>query len=344
MDNKLQKQLAIIQELETSFKLVKLGIGEYQNLGGANDFYYLPFQLISSGLERLMKCHVCLGYLEQNGDFPDFKYIKKLGHDLIKLKEHILNNFYSTENRPALERDLNYLQSHSDLSKVIFILSEFGKYARYYNLDIITNSTQPSIDAKSEWEQFEIELVLRDCNLTDKLGKIEYSEEIYETVKRVIIIHIEKFTRAICRQFTLGGLGEKAKQLSPIIFDFIILKDEDLGNKNYRESTTRYSSNKETPHKRNILDEFERKTNKKFASKRVLKNEFNGDWPFYAEEITIECRDQHWCIVTINGFDYALNGAAKGRYKLEGVFDAGMAILGKSIGPFIDMALELGKK
>jgi len=47
-------------------------------------------------------------------------------------------------------------------------------------------------------------------------------------------------------------------------------------------------------------------------------------------------------IVTIENKDYALNGAAKSRYKLEDVHEAGMAILGKSVGPFIDMALKLG--
>ncbi len=43
----------------------------------------------------------------------------------------------------------------------------------------------------------------------------------------------------------------------------------------------------------------------------------------------------------IDGYDYALNGAAKGRYKLENPHDAGMAILGKSIEYFITMALKL---
>ena len=58
-------------------------------------------------------------------------------------------------------------------------------------------------------------------------------------------------------------------------------------------------------------------------------------------EIGLECRKKHWCIVTINGYDYALNGAAKRKYKLEDPHEAGMAILGKSIGDFITMALKL---
>jgi hypothetical protein len=51
MDVEFTRNIALIEELETSVRLLKLGFGEYQNLGGANDFYYLPFQLISSGFE-----------------------------------------------------------------------------------------------------------------------------------------------------------------------------------------------------------------------------------------------------------------------------------------------------
>ncbi len=50
---------------------------------------------------------------------------------------------------------------------------------------------------------------------------------------------------------------------------------------------------------------------------------------------------KHWCIVSIDGYDYALNGSAKSRYKLDNPFDAGVAISGKSISEFITMALSL---
>ena len=59
------------------------------------------------------------------------------------------------------------------------------------------------------------------------------------------------------------------------------------------------------------------------------------------EEVIIECRQKHWCILTIDGFDYALNGSAQGRYKLENPHEAGMAILGKSYSDFRDMAFKL---
>lgn len=178
---------------------------------------------------------------------------------------------------------------------------------------------------KSLWEEYESGILTSDPN------------------QRRIIIILEKFVRSISRQFTVGKLGAIALQYSSVYHPFIMLGDEELGTKNYREKTTMYKTNPKKPHKRNIKDEIDRKSNKNYAHQHIRKEDFEGDWPFYHEEVIIECRDDYWCIVTIEGYDYALNGAAQGRYKLEAVHDAGMAILGKSISPFIDMALNLNK-
>ena len=109
------------------------------------------------------------------------------------------------------------------------------------------------------------------------------------------------------------------------------------------QKSRRYRNQERTVHIRTLLDEIERKTNKSYCHAVIKKEEFDGDWPFYHDEVIIECREKHWCVVTIDNKDYALNGSAKGRYKLEDVHEAGMAILGISVGPFIQMALELGK-
>jgi hypothetical protein len=50
-----------------------------------------------------------------------------------------------------------------------------------------------------------------------------------------------------------------------------------------------------------------------------------------------------FCIVNIEGYDFALNGAAASRFGYPGPHDAGIAILGKSVGPFTDIALSLGR-
>lgn len=119
MKDEVSRKLSLIKELNTSIRLIKLGFGEYQNLDMANDFYYLPFQLISSGFERLMKCYICLGHFEKVGKFPKSKLFRnKLGHDLVKLKKHITENYFQV-NSNALTDDLTFLRTDKDLERLI---------------------------------------------------------------------------------------------------------------------------------------------------------------------------------------------------------------------------------
>jgi len=344
MNNEVIKELSLNEELITSVRLIKLGFGEYQNLDMANDFYYLPFQLISSGFERLMKCYICFGHYEKNGKFPEPELFRNtLRHDLVKLKRHIIENYFQV-NSGALSEDLTFLKTDKDLDRLIELLSEFGKFARYFNLNVVTGEIDPGVDVKTFWEEYENSYVINDKKLLAKLTDIKKSKEVLDVITRMIIIKLERFTRALSRQFTLGKLGSLAQQYSPIVYDFLTLTDSELGNIDYRVDTTKYKQREHKPHKRNIKDVYNRKRNKDYKSQLITKEDFDGDWPFYADEVVIECRQKHWCVVTIDNYDYALNGAAKGRYKIEDVHDAGMAILGKSIGPFIDIALKMGEE
>ncbi|MCF6365633.1 MAG: hypothetical protein L3J35_05460 [Bacteroidales bacterium] len=292
-----------------------------------------------------MKCHICLGHIENNNTYPKQSlFTNKLGHDLLKLKQHIIDNYFKIENIPVLKNDLDYLTTNEELKRLLYLLSEFGKFARYYNLDVVTGAIKPSIDVNSLWQEYETELVLKDDNLINRIGNFELHDEAIFEITRSIIIKLERFTRALSRQFTIGRLGKQAQQFSPLINFFLMLEDKQLGNTNYRNETTQYKGKEKKVHKRTLKDEIERKTNKKYFNKKIRRSEFKGEWPFYNDEIIIECRDKHWCVVTINGHDYALNGSAQGRFKLESVHDAGMAILGKSTSQFIEMALELRNK
>jgi len=348
MTNDSLKDLYLNDELTSSFKLIKLGLGEFQNLDFTNDFYHLPFQLLSSGLERLMKCYICFGYFEEHENYPESKFLKKCGgrngHDLIELKKTILSKYFNCNEIPVLISDKTFLKSDNDLEQLIYLLSEFGKYARYHNLDIVTSATKPSIDVQNLWKEYETNIVIDNPILLKKLSDVEYEKEVHDFVTQHIIKKLELFVRAISRQFTLGRLGTKALQFSGTYHDFILLNDNEVGTIDYRKNTTRYTQKEKKIHKRTTLDNLNRKINPDIKYQKITKDKFSGEWPFYHNEVTIECRQKFWCTIEIEGNDYALNGSATDRYKLEHVFDAGMAIRGKSISTFINMALSLAEK
>lgn len=335
------KIFCLIDEIDTSVKLLKLGLGELQNINGVNDFYFLPFQLLSSGIERLLKCMICIGYHQKRAKFPNSRKIKT--HDLLKLKERVLQNYFKKDSPIALKTDFEFLSNDHALEKLLFFLSEFGKYARYRNLDVLTGAKETSIDVKQLWKTYELDLIMNYQSSPIDFLDYEKVDEIKRLVISTMVSSLEKAIRGLSRQFTLGALREKGKQHAGPLFDFLFLMDNDLGNTDYRKSTMRYQAEPKKVHKRSKEDELERKNNPEFKSKTIFKHEYEGQWPFFSDEVIIECRQKHWCIITIDSNDYALNGSASRRYKLENVFEAGMAKQGMSVGPFIDMALELGK-
>ena len=316
-------------------------------MGGANNFHHLPFQLLSSGIERLLKCHICYGFLEQNERLPSFNELKnsggRSGHDIQELLKEITQNYFE---QPvlALKDDYTYIISNKRLKTLLELLSEFGKYSRYHNLDIVTGAEKPSRDVESEWRIFETDLALEKEGIVNQLMDINTSAYAIDFINRQVIVLLEKFVRAIARQFTIGQLGKKAQQHSSVLMFYITLKDDDLGTTNYREAITRFKAQKKAPKKRTFIDNLKRKFSSNYVSKKINRSELEGEWAFYHDEIIIECRYGFWCVVTIDGYDYALNGAAQGKYKLEDSHQAGMAKLGVPVNLFIDMCFELWKK
>lgn len=338
----IQKFVALNDEFETASRLVRLGLGELQNINLDNDFYFLPFQLLSQGFERFMKAYICVAYVEKNKTLPDYSYIKLLGHDLERLLSEIISNYYISYKPIQFESDWRLINDDADLKELLYILSEFGKFARYYNLDFITGNSKIGINPKEAWRKFENKIKPVDAQTMQKLINQDLDREVYQEITNYIIDIFERFIAALSRQIVWGALGQLGKQLTiNSFFDYGTLYEKDFGRTDYRKNTTKYNEVPKRIHKRTVLDELNRILNPDFKSKKLRKCNYNGDWPFYVDEIIIECRQKHWCIVTIDGYDYALNGAAKGRYKLENPHDAGMAILGKGIGDFISMALAL---
>ncbi len=238
MNEDVIKDIHLYDEFLTSFKLIEIGLSEFQNIDVENDFFHLPFQLLSSGFERLMKCHICFGYHEKNGKYPEFQELKKCGgssgHDLVELKKNILESCFAINSIPVLKKDHDFLSSNKNLDRLIYLLSEFGKFARYHNFNVVTASSKPSIDVKSLWEEFESQILASDPSLLKKFENIELHREVINTIQKRIIILLEKFARGISRQFTMGKLGSIALQYSSVYHSFIMLKDKNLGTKNYK--------------------------------------------------------------------------------------------------------------
>jgi hypothetical protein len=333
------RMIALNEELETSHKLIVAGFGALQEVDMGNTFYHLPHQLIASGIERLLKCYISLVIRGTTGFFPDRSAMKDLGHDLAGLLAKVVNDHYGGLERPLLKAELEFLRIDPMLQQCVAILSNFGKQGRYYNLDVVAGAQAQLIDPTEEWRNLELSIedatpYLHD---TEKLYR-----DYYPRVSAKLIAIMERLIRAIALQFTLGGHPDpqgNLSSLSVVFSDFRNLRDAQLGTKDYRRSV-------------HILKQatlnWVRRTDQEILGGRhpvkvVHQAQFEGEWPFRADGVIVECRGKLCAIVNVEGYAFALNGLAAGHFKLPGPHDAGVAILGRSVGPFIDMALSLGQ-
>ena len=235
IDVEANKNIAIIQELEISTKLVKKGLHEFQNISFINDFYFLPILLISNGLERFIKIIICLHHFEKNKKYPNLSTIRNYGHNLTRLFDYVFNAFFqSVDDKPtAVAEDLKFLRSK--FSKTIITnLSEFGISARYHYLDEILGENPKTKPPETIWHMLEMEIIAtEDVNWLKNINSQKYRDKYFVRVRENFVVPIERIMRILSRIFTFGYLGENARTFIPSLDPFYSLRDEDLGKTKY---------------------------------------------------------------------------------------------------------------
>jgi len=338
MDADSIKLISLSDELETSHNLLVAGFGALQEIDMGNTFYHLPHQLMASGFERVMKCYISLVHRGRTGAYPDQNAMKALGHDLTSLLDEICTSHFGGTSRPFVRSDHEFIRTDHVARECIRILSLFGRFGRYYNLDIVAGSGKNPVDPAAEWKELETEAVdpIPYSSSTEKMQR-----DYYPRVNAYLIAKMERVVRAIAMQFTIGDHQDPDGLLGKLAHwyaNFRNLNDSELGETDYRRSV----------HILRQADDrwVERSDQEILASgwptRVVTREEASFEWPFRCERVIVECRRTFFAIVNVGGFMFALNGAARSHLKVPDPHEAGVAILGKSIGPFIEMALKIG--
>ena len=119
--------LCLLDELETSRKLLESGFGHLQEIDMGSTFYHLPHQLLASGFERLMKCYIAVVCKGRDGTYLNRAAMKSLRHDLENLLETICTKHYGGTQRPLVQQDLAFIRTDPVLKDCMRILSLFGE-------------------------------------------------------------------------------------------------------------------------------------------------------------------------------------------------------------------------
>ena len=331
---KMDRISTLQQELDLSYKLVCKGLGELQKINYSNDFYFLPLLLLSQGIERFLKSYI-IAYKVENEEENIFPRDLRI-HSLVELLNIIKQNYYVIGSRDTDIKDEHYL-SNTHLNKLLDILSDFGNNGRYYNINHLINSND--ISPISRWEKLEQDLIPLIGEEYLKLIDIDTRNNYYKRVNNKIIIIIEKFLSILSRQHIFGR--ESKVFLGATIANFSTFEymyDGDYGKTDYTLVKKMYE-HEYIAHKRTFIDRL--KSSLFYKHKKILKSQYEGEWPFKSESVTLESRENKFYIVIIDEYEYALNGKTSSRLKLPTPNKDGVVANCKSTDKFLKIAQSL---
>ena len=237
MSREIHKTLALDQELLNAIRLIRAGLGQLQNLDGANDFYHLPILTLANGFERFMKVILCFRALEVSGQYPGPNVLPsgRKGHDLNfllgQIKEECFLDRY-VEKIPVASEDLEYLKS-DELEQFVSVLSSFGQSARYYFFDVVVGREPETDNPEASWQQLETSIALGRPDLMRLIEQGDRTGKVRQVVRSMTVGKLERWARALSRLFTIGQIGDEAKRYVGYISGFLHLRDEQLGQTQY---------------------------------------------------------------------------------------------------------------
>lgn len=322
---------AIQLELEIDAQLIIRGFQELQNLNMEHGAYFLASQSISQGFERLMKVVLFLSNSIEPGQMKEF-----YGHDLEKLWQRV--------------KEIQDVGTVKDkvLNKELRILSNFNEEARYHYINIL-DGRESGFDPQEEWERLEQDYI--DSN-SENYKKLANGDDSNFLIQRINHRHIKSLEKIVCilSSILLRANVKEVGWVVPLAFQkFATYSYDDLGKTDYSEWPKCLEHNY-SPYRLSrryyIVNYCKRLFGcQKAKSKVIKKKDFEGIWPFRdTKKVRITKRNangQEFHLVSIQGHLCALDGRTADKLHLPTPHKAGLAVIGYSTQPFLDLAQKL---
>jgi len=217
--------------LNRSLKLIRLGIKKLENVKSIDhEDYYFVFLYLSIGFELLMKIMISIKSYEDKKSFPTEKELRRMGHDLDKMRKDIIKNYDkipedNLKKYRKIENDKIFISKNIILIKLIKLIAQFAIGDRYFELNFATrvqiyektNGNKKGINY-SEAPIVKMSILVDNLvrkshpSLADKRYFDDTNNPWIEVNQKYIIPPLKKFIGALARQFSLGILGNEAKK------------------------------------------------------------------------------------------------------------------------------------
>ena len=232
------RELGLIEEVRIGFRFVKQGLREVDQIRPGNDFYHPPILFLSIGLERILKCMICMHHKIRHGSYPtkDDKMWPpgSKGHDLVDLKDRVMK-FCVTIDGVDHADDNRLLSEDHHVNKLLKLLSDYGMNSRYFNLNALLVDDRTKLDPMTEYDRFTGDLAfsIHGEKMMDLVGNPATSTEAYVLMNREFKSLVERFVRALARQFIGGAIQDEGRRFLFDLSPFYQLLDKELGHRSY---------------------------------------------------------------------------------------------------------------
>jgi hypothetical protein len=233
MQNSSLQGFYLTQELEQSILVIEHGLAILQRNRVDRPKHFVFLTLLSSGFEWLMKIILCLHTIEKESRFLSKSEFKDFGHDLTKLLQSVVDKCFTDKylKRPVAAEDLYFIKHEEVLKEILEVLSDFAMRDRYIFMDGISKPATNHEWPGRRWEKIERKVIPPDqYPATIDEQRIDVLQAL---TNQALVSILERLLRALARLFTLAELGHQARSKLPLLWNFLMLRDKDIGKREY---------------------------------------------------------------------------------------------------------------
>ncbi len=236
VDWPFEQRIALLNGLTDSSRLIELGMSELHAIDGANESTHAMLHLLSHGFERLVKYTLFLAMSAQNASPPDSEHMRGLSHNIEKALDELLALVTPDADyagKQAAADDLGFMRNDPDLKRVLVLLSRFGKFDRYYDLNVLIDPkvAESTMDPAAEWKEIENDFVFRIPGALDAIASDPTAaSKLLIQANRDIAAVLDRFHRCLTHMWFWGALGPDGPGTATSALSKVNgLNDDDLG-------------------------------------------------------------------------------------------------------------------
>jgi hypothetical protein len=230
-----RRRLALLQETDAVKQFLQRAIASINQRDAVDVDPYATLQLLSQGVERLLKLTVIFQYHRAHARFPNDTDIKQYRHDVERLATTVLATAQADPyfaHRPAAQADIDFATANPTLRLLIDACATFGApIGRYHHLTTATGqTTQAENSPNNLWQDIETSARGADHALLDRLASVDtetHRAAVNDINARITAI-IQRYIRSVVRIWAWSPPGDAAKPFSTSMYSWLMLNDDAL--------------------------------------------------------------------------------------------------------------------